>query len=271
MFLWCSQCQRYLDEIKPYNNYDLVFQLCQSCQEQGALDDPDALIRMRPLVAFHRKLREMAFKGTPADCAALLEDAVRTGARPIDVILGLVQPCLHEIGRAWERCEINAAVEHRFTMIVEGLLERLAPIYADRSASGEKPVEVLLTVADGNYHSLGIRMIDYLLRANGISSHAYYPGLPRAEIVWLVDKHRPRILGISLATLDQIQWVTDLASDLRDKLAPERRPRIALGGWIVRTEEFSPPSGDFLLFHQASEVLDFLQKPTSMQARAEIR
>jgi methanogenic corrinoid protein MtbC1 len=176
------------------------------------------------------ELFQKACGGIRMEANVLLEKAFGLGIRPLDLLMGMIQPLLYEIGNRYARGEITVTQEHLFSQFVDELIWRIRfRMQGGKVADPEKP-EVLLVCANGNYHSLGIRFIELALIQEGISTSCLYPSLPAAEVVRLVESIRPKIIGVSIGDKNQLETVLTLASQL-GKLPEQVRPLLIIGGF----------------------------------------
>ncbi|HQU34254.1 MAG: hypothetical protein B7Z68_10900 [Acidobacteria bacterium 21-70-11] len=234
MISWCSYCQTYQGEVPPFDRFDLTHGICKACTEKKAMADGDAVARIQPIVDFHARLREKARDGFATAPRDVFDQAVALGIQPLDLLIGLVQPALYEIGDLWTRGEVTVANEHRFSAMVDSLtalvLERMP---RGRGLRRSAEPDVLLANADGNYHTLGVRMVELLLVAHGLTTVAVVPGVPAGETLELARSLRPRTFGVSVSLGRQMKAVREIGAGLAGWPAKER-PRLVVGGLPIK-------------------------------------
>ena len=93
--------------------------------------------------------------------------------------------------------------------------------------------EVLLVMAEGNFHTIGVRLLELALCLQGAKTHTVIPGLPAREVVALANRVQPRVVAVSVALPPQLESVREL-KDLLGALPLEARPRLAVGGQAFR-------------------------------------
>lgn len=216
----------------PHESYDVTHGICEACLGRGVAQDLRGLTEARRVGEFFSRLRAEARKGYSTTSTATLEEADALGVRPLELLVGFLQPGLDEIGRAWERGEVTVATEHRFSEMVEAL----ATTVLHRAREQEKPnahPEFLLVNADGNFHTVGLRVVEAFLLSRGRSVQALIPGLPTREVLALVRSLRPRTLGLSLSLPGQLDQVRELATALAN-LPAELKPQLVVGGSAIR-------------------------------------
>lgn len=232
MIRWCAYCQRYQGEVEPFDDYSVTHTICEACEARAAYlsKEPPSLESIRHFLA------RMARIGTgPGPTAAeLVAQGAALGLDPDDLLLGVVQPVLHRIGERWARGEATIAEEHRVTALCAAVIERIAEadprVAALRQA--ERP-DVLLVVAEGNHHTLGVQILEALLIRSRISTFTLFPGLPVEETVRLARSLAPRVVAISSALPEQLEPALQVAARLAD--APHQdRPLVVVGGLALR-------------------------------------
>jgi methanogenic corrinoid protein MtbC1 len=141
---------------------------------------------------------------------------------------------LYRIGERWAAGELTVANEHTFTAVavsaVELLFTKDTALQARRQSHNP---DVLLVMAENNYHTLGLRMAELGLCLQGLTTFTVMPGLPAREILALSESLRPKVLGMSVALATQMQSVREVHG-LLSGLPSERRPRLAIGGSALR-------------------------------------
>jgi methanogenic corrinoid protein MtbC1 len=85
------------------------------------------------------------------------------GASVQDLVQDLLAPAQAEVGRRWETNQWSVADEHAATAITDAVLAALAW----RIGAAEDQGHVVVTCAEGEWHSLPARMVAEMLRAHG--------------------------------------------------------------------------------------------------------
>ena len=186
MIKWCAYCQSYMGESAPFDKHSLTHGLCASCAAKGVATGPDISDRLRPLANFFQKIRKESRDGIETPPAEWITKGLALGLKPADLLLGIMQPLLYEIGEAWARGEVTVATEHRFSAFAEtltGLLYVYAPELG-KNRQSHAP-DIVLTNADGNYHTLGIKFLEMRLLSAGVKTFTVLPGLPACKIIKL--------------------------------------------------------------------------------------
>ncbi len=192
MFRWCANCQRYLGEKPPFDNFALTHTFCDDCAPKLLAGGS---IAGEPLTAgIYRDFMRAVHESDLLLAQRTLTLARQAGIPDLDLAVGILQPLLYEVGVAWAAGHLSVWQEHRISGWVE---EVLAAMAAARSTP-EKPGGILLLAAPGNQHTLGPRLLTLELAARGLAVTAVLPGMPLAEYPRLIERSSPRIVGISV-------------------------------------------------------------------------
>jgi methanogenic corrinoid protein MtbC1 len=225
MIRWCCYCQKLLPEKPPLTSFDISHGVCEACGARLEAGEP--LEREHSAaIELYREIFVAARDGDERTCAALARRAEAEGFRHADILIGLIQPALAEIGYRWELGAVSAADEHRFTAWCSTMLALLEPPPA---AKGD--LDLLIVQAPGNRHELGPRIAERVLLASGIRALAVVGDLPLADIVSLTVERRPRALGISCALPHMIAPARELSAEV---VARGFRGDIIVSGQAVR-------------------------------------
>lgn len=258
MIRWCAYCQRYQGEAEPYDDYSVTHTICEPCEAR------EAYLSSEPtsLEAIRRFLGRLSRVGTgPGPTAAeLVAQGAALGLDPADLLLGVVQPVLHQIGDRWARSEATIAEEHRVTALCSALIQLIAE--ADPSIAALRQArqpEVLLVAAEDNHHTLGIQILEVLLIRNRISTFTIYPGLPPEETVRLARSLSPPVVAISAALPEQLKPALQVADHLAES-PPGRRPLVVVGGLALRGENRPPAGGPLVPCRDPRALLELASR-----------
>ncbi len=215
MIRWCAYCQSYLGECAPFDKYNLTHCLCEKCDASGIAGKNDVSERLQPLVAFFTKLRDEVRSGINSPPEWWVKEGFALGIKPQDLLIGIIQPALYEIGELWAKGEATVATEHRFSSFAERMVTHVQAHYPElgKNRQAEKP-DVLLANIDGNYHTLGVRFLETSLLSAGLKTFTVLPGLPGREILGLISSLRPKVLGLSVSLAPQVRDLRALAAEI---------------------------------------------------------
>jgi methanogenic corrinoid protein MtbC1 len=236
MIRWCSYCQSFIGEVDPFDDFGITHGACEACRansahRNGSLSSSyDSLSEIKD---FFYKLQDRALKGKSIHVRRTVELAKALSISPKDTLIGIIRPLLAQLGYMYSVGDVSIASEHRFSEFSQRLITEIQNQYElhepDRG-------DVLLVCAEGNYHSLGLKMLSMLLNDAGVATVSFTPGLPKEEIVELARSLNPQILGLSLATNEQILFAKSVSRALHDLNIPCSH-RLAIGGNIMKSPE----------------------------------
>lgn len=249
MFRWCSYCQTYMGETAPREIHSPTHGICPGCKTKFKAGTAEITPGIKKIVRFFNDLQTCLKFGLTPDPQELIDQAAELGIRPQDLLAGMLQPLLYEIGTMYATGQVTARAEHAFSMFVEDVIHRLK-IQLPRP----QQADVLLFSADGNYHSFGIRFLELALQEEGVYAKAVFPSMPFSEMFLMAQEANARVVGISFSMKDQLQAL----GDIRDYLSifPENEaPLVVLGGLAVDPNSMQAPSGAILHDGELSSFL----------------
>lgn len=164
--------------------------------------------------------------GRAFDCQEIAEDLVRRPEDLADFYLGVVQPAMYEVGRLWERDEVSVAEEHLASAIVSrvmaSLYRRVLPVEVTKGS-------IVVTAASNEFHDIGARMAADLLEMDGWDVVFLGANTPDEELVELLRRRSPQLLGISVAMPFNLDRARDTVALVRDDPHLDRM-RVLAGG-----------------------------------------
>ena len=247
MLKWCSYCQQFIGETHPYHDLSITHGLCDRC----LLEHPDVFAESElkhPI--FLRDIFHALFEaGQRSDIKAgtkIVEKAIDAHCRPLDILVGMIAPMLHEIGEGWEQGVLSVDDEHSFTAFCERVVDLI-----ERKMLAHKPLlsppvsgpTALTMNAPGNQHTLALRMLALWLKNQGVNVR-----IIDAEDVLttsIFDAH-PDFLLISMALPEQLNDVAAIVHSVNE-LPNGINQRIIVGGYAVKADLVSSIPGAELI------------------------
>lgn len=227
MIRWCSYCQRFLGERPPYDDLSITHGMCPKCESEGFMTERGPSARIEDIARFFRDFLERSIAGAPLEPADLSQAGERLGIGRGDLLLGIVQPTLYELGRLFMAGRVTAHREAELSGQVERLL--------DDFERWTEPVDpgcpgVALGLAETNRHHLGPRIFAHLLAEEGLKvdlldeydTETLMRGIERGDYA---------CVGVSVALPAQLRSGAALARAIK-----ERHPHVLtlLGGPITK-------------------------------------
>lgn len=161
-----------------------------------------------------------------AGADALLRGAFQAMGH-LPAYLQVVTPVMHEIGRLWQCGTISAATEHRSTVTMERVLERLraTAVPAD-TGSGRI---ALVGSTPGESHTVAVGMIADLLQSAGWQVHRLGQDATAAEVGSTIARTGADLVVLSIVRSAHFGGLCRLVADLRAR--PDARgARVMVGG-----------------------------------------
>jgi methanogenic corrinoid protein MtbC1 len=219
-----------MGEKQPYESFELTHGICDPCWADGRHKDSSHIRALQPIAAFYQDLRDKAVAGVDISIPEVIADSKKLGITSVDMTIGILQPILNEMGRLFLAGKVTVAKEHAFTQKVESLISDLFTMTpAMKNCQGQKPL-VILSCVDGNYHWLGLRLLELSLLEEGIPVRAFIPSLPQGEVIQLAVDMRPLVLGLSVYDLQQCHEAWLIREGIQRKTAGTYVPHMAVGG-----------------------------------------
>lgn len=248
MLSWCSYCQQFQGELPPFEQLNITHGLCTNCRIRGIVLPKSELEHAHKLRDIQRQLMEAGKVGDFGAAGRIVDLAIADQVRPVDILCGLVAPSLYLIGEEWRRGSITVCQEHRFTSFCEKLYELVSEKVMSETARQlrNRRIEALLINADGNNHTLAIRILALWLKSRDVEALALYPSLTPSDLINLLKQMQPRLLLISIALAEQCSSVIRL-TELLESIPIENKPKIIIGGYAVKSGMLAPIAGTTLI------------------------
>ncbi len=195
---WKDAINKYLDNpraneiIKIYNwmiaNHEIMIHL--SLKNEGLNFSPkDESNEMQ------EALLSLLLHGDIKECLKLVNESVQIADDLKYFYLDVVCPVMCRIGLLWEKNEISVAEEHLATAIVARIITALYAKFANVDVYRGKAV---VATAPNEFHELGARIVADFLEINGWDVTYLGADTPLNEIITILKKHKPFILGLSV-------------------------------------------------------------------------
>jgi MerR family transcriptional regulator, light-induced transcriptional regulator len=173
-----------------------------------------------------------------------------------DVCLHVLQPVLYEIGRRWERGQIEVSAEHFASAFV---IRRLGALFnLSQPEAGRGPV--VAACLEGELHEIGLLLTCLFLSRRGVKIVYLGPNLPLDDLIETVRRLRPPLVLLSASTPEAAEQLAAATGEIKARCSiavPEPYvPTIGFGGsaFLERPELRSGIDGVFL-GHDADEAV----------------
>lgn len=247
MIKWCAYCQQFQGEQPPFDDYSITHGICQNCASKGLDLADQQLERIQILANIQRNLFYAGQNDDEVLAQETVAEAKQAGVQSVDLLIGLIAPLLWKVGELWETGKITVADEHRFTRVYESIIAKI-----EETEPSYEIVDVLLVNAPGNAHHLGLRVLNLWLYSKGIKSENFKES-ELESVVSEVLKRKPRFLGFSVATDDQVPGTIKLGEKVMNRLGANP-PQLIIGGAAIKRGDFKSSFGITYL----SDIQQFL-------------
>lgn len=136
----------------------------------------------------------------------------------------LMVPAIRAVGDAWSGGNLAIYEEHLFTEMLNGLVRQSL---VEQYAGAGKP-RVMLTTVQGEQHSLGLLMVEALLRLGGAEVIAFGTEMPFSDIREAAVDHEVDVIGLSFSSGFKTEDAIVMLTGLRQMIVPGIR--IWVGG-----------------------------------------
>lgn len=138
------------------------------------------------------------------DAAArqVADDALEAGLGVPAIQSRIIAPAMHTIGQRWEAGTLGVGQEHLATAISQAVLAHLFPHALHTPPRSRE--RVLLAAAEGEQHTLGLRMVGDLLEGAGFDVNCSDADTSLGALLDACDSHEPAVVGLSATMADHL-------------------------------------------------------------------
>ena len=149
-----------------------------------------------------------------------------------DVCLHILQPVLYDVGRRWERGQIEVSAEHFASAFV---IRRLGALFnLSQPEAGRGPV--VAACLEGELHEIGLLLTCLFLSRRGVKILYLGPNLPLDDLIETVRRLRPPLVLLSASTPEAAEQLAAATCELKARcsiLVPESYvPTVGFGGGV---------------------------------------
>lgn len=169
---------------------------------------------------------DLLLQGDRKGAVALARRCVTDGMDIYDILLDVLEPAQHDVGRRWALGEISVAQEHFCTAVTQFVMTDLYP----GLFTGEDSQRRLVAVhVPGSMHHVGLRMVVDVLECRNWSTTYLVDDVTVESLPGLVAEDRADLLLISASMPGQIPSVSALIRAVRQD--PRTRDvKVVVGG-----------------------------------------
>lgn len=146
----------------------------------------------------------------------------------------VLAPATRALGDAWAAGRVQIHQEHLYTELVKSLVRQaLVEVYREQGNP-----KVMLTTMQGEAHSLGLLMVEALLRSGGAEVVPFGTDMPISDIVKAAQGHGVDVIGLSFSCNFRSEEAIAMLSGLRQRIDPQIQ--IWVGGATFPADAIMP-------------------------------
>lgn len=201
-----------------------------------------------------RLFSRAACQGDEATCTEMVDGLLRTDQGMVMIYSKLFAEAMQMIGQWWLVKAIDEGQEHLASAIIERLMARVLHFAAPARPGANR---VVLGCSQGNWHSIGIRMISDVMRLAGWRTFYLGANVPHASFVAAVKEHKPQAVMVSCPIQDGVPAALELLRQLKEAKGNDSWV-IGVGGaaLIKNEDEVKQAGADF----SCSNLLQFTEE-----------
>ncbi|MBI3394494.1 MAG: B12-binding domain-containing protein, partial [Spirochaetia bacterium] len=222
MIRWCSYCQEYMGEALPFDDYSMTHGGCERCFREGVFEVTERIEKARAIAGLYQTLQILLRRRNAEEFKTVLHKMLALKLRPADVVIGILQPLMYDVGQLWAQGKITVADEHLFTHVASEMVGLMHDSLEGHQSFRQSAAPViLLAPTTGNYHTVGLQIVEMILTLHKIPNHTILSPMSADEMTSELRRLKPRYLGLSVAQcsdqaalarlIDHIQSQRDLA------------------------------------------------------------
>lgn len=166
-------------------------------------DIPEALVN---------SFRAALLDGQKKTCSTMVKELSENGTDLQVIYEQLLKPSLYYIGELWEYNKITVATEHLASSIVENILTELYTYLKPGKPTGKT---TLLCCVPGEYHQIGIKMVNDTLEQNGWETYFLGANVPVKDLVSFASGIKPELFTISLSLYFNLPALEKMIEQIR--------------------------------------------------------
>jgi MerR family transcriptional regulator, light-induced transcriptional regulator len=197
-----------------------------ACLLKASTESISFIKREEPLADIAEKYLAAILNDKRDFASSLILDLVKSGTSIKDIYLYVFQSVQYEIGRLWQIHKINVAQEHYATSLTQHIMAQLYPYIKNQS----KEYKFLGICVATELHEIGIRMVADFLEMDGWNTYYLGANVYIPDIITIISKYKPDILGISNTITLRITELEKLITFIRNHFNSTEL-KIIVGGY----------------------------------------
>jgi MerR family transcriptional regulator, light-induced transcriptional regulator len=204
---------------RQLDKLSLIRQLLDQGKRPGKLVELEtaelqAMLKVPDAIFDHDELITLLKTGKVAELDTWLLSMVQNNLRGF--VHRVMAPATRAVGDAWAAGELTVHEEHLYTEI----MKRIARKYLAEQPRDYSGPRVMLTTVPGEKHTLGLLMVEIIMRLGGAEVIAFGTEMPFNEIREAAEKHQVDIIGLSFSGSFRSEDALVMLSGLRQAIRP---------------------------------------------------
>lgn len=159
------------------------------------------------------RLASYIVEGTKEGLYADLDQKMKEGAKPLDIINGPLMNGMDTVGRLFNKNEMIVAEVLQSAEAMKAAVTHLEP-FMEKTDTALRGTIVLATVK-GDVHDIGKNLVDIILSNNGFRVINLGIKIPSEQLIKAVKEHKPDLLGLSGLLVKSAMQMEISAGDLQ--------------------------------------------------------
>ncbi len=179
-------------------------------------------------ICFVEPLLSIARNGQASELKRVLEQMLHRQG-PHKFVVDTVAPLLNQTGNAWANGQLPIYIEH----LISNQLNNVLTSACNSISLNTTTPRVMLTTLPGEPHSMGLSMVELLLRAEGLTPLNLGVETPVDQIIAACNDLQPQALALSFSALQKRPTVISALQELSSKI-PESVVLLAGGKGVEK-------------------------------------
>lgn len=168
-----------------------------------------------PNMSLPERLSYYVVEGTKEGLLPDLALALEEYPAPLDIINGPLMEGMKEVGRLFNDNQLIVAEVLQSAEVMKAAVSYLEPYMEKGDVSASKGKVILATVK-GDVHDIGKNLVDIILSNNGYDVHDLGIKVTPTELVQVIQKEKPDIVGLSGLLVKSAQQMVLTAQDMKE-------------------------------------------------------
>jgi 5-methyltetrahydrofolate--homocysteine methyltransferase len=177
----------------------------------------DATARVKKKIAdlpIDERLANYIIEGTKEGLIPDLDQKLKDGLAPLDIINGPLMKGMKEVGRLFNNNELIVAEVLQSAEAMKAAVAHLEQ-FMERAEDSAK-AKIILATVKGDVHDIGKNLVDIILTNNGYTVINLGIKVPPEDLIKAYRDHKPDAIGLSGLLVKSAQQMVITAGDLRE-------------------------------------------------------